>query len=178
MGKAPRHYIQRGQGIGGIFRGIANLFRKSAPSILKSVKSSGNQLIKSKIAKDIGNHTKDALIDIVQEGLAGKNLQSAAEERLIEGKKRISKDLSSTLESLKQEDSPPSYVKKSRKTNKERKRQAVLDSIAFLTEDEDSYSPPKKRSSRKKRFNEPIFPRKYIYRRSGDKNSSVSRQLI
>ena len=78
-------YIQKGYGIGGIFRGIARLFRPIARNVVKIL----NKPEVKKVLKTVGKETINTGSELLIDKLQGKHLKSRLDKRIDIAKKRI-----------------------------------------------------------------------------------------
>ena len=78
-------YIQKGYGIGGIFRGIANFFRPVARNVVKVLNKPGVK----KVLKTMGRETMDTGSELLLDSLRGSDVQSRLNDRVNVAKNRI-----------------------------------------------------------------------------------------
>ena len=93
--KAP--YIQKGYGLGGIFRGVAKFFRPIAKNIIKSINTPGVKNVLKTVGKETLNTGSELLID----SLKGNDIESKLEQRIQKAKKRITDSIEDGINNMK-----------------------------------------------------------------------------
>ena len=81
--RAP--YIQKGHGLGSIFRGVAKFFRPIARNIVNTFK----QPAVKNVLKTVGKETLDTSRELLIDSIKGKDIESKLDQRIKTAKKRI-----------------------------------------------------------------------------------------
>ena len=81
--KAP--YIQKGHGLGSIFRGVAKFFRPLARNIVNTFK----QPAVKKVLKTVGKETLNTGSELLIDSLKGNDIESKMDQRIKTAKQRI-----------------------------------------------------------------------------------------
>lgn len=91
-------YIQKGYGLGGIFRGIVRLFRPVARNVVKVLSKPEVR----KVLKTVGKETVDTGKGLLMDKLQGKDLKSMIDKRINIAKRRIADSIEEGIKSRKQ----------------------------------------------------------------------------
>jgi len=82
-------YIQKGFGIGGIFRNIAKFFRPVARNVVKMV----NKPAVRKVLRTVGKEALNSGSELLLDSLQGNTEKSKLQEKISQAKKRIVKSI-------------------------------------------------------------------------------------
>ena len=82
-------YIQKGRGLGGIFRGIRNLFMPLARRVVTTL----NRPEVKRMLKTIGKETLNTGSELVLDSIQGNDIQSTLDNRINIAKKRFNNTL-------------------------------------------------------------------------------------
>ena len=98
-------YIQKGYGLGGIFRGIVRLFRPVAKNVVKVLSRPEVR----KVLKTVGKETVDTGKGLLMDKLQGKDLKSMIDKRINIAKRRIADSIEEGINSRKQANNIKKY---------------------------------------------------------------------
>ena len=90
-------YVQKGYGIGGIFRSVAKIFRPIARNVTKVI----NQPEVQKVLKTIGKESASAGGELLLDSLRGNNIESKLNNRIKVAKRRIAESIQDGIRSRK-----------------------------------------------------------------------------
>ena len=90
-------YIQKGYGLGSIFRGVAKFFKPLGRSLVRSVNIPEVKDVFKTVGKEAFNTGSELLID----SLKGKNIESKMDKRIQQAKKRIIDSIQDGINSAK-----------------------------------------------------------------------------
>ena len=89
------YFIQRGHGLGSLFRSIGSFLIPVAKKIFPAAKSVAKKVVKSQAAKNIAKELKDSAIDaglnLAETALTGGDLKESAKAGFEGAKKRVTK---------------------------------------------------------------------------------------
>ena len=90
-------YVQKGHGLGGIFKSVAKIFSPLARNI---VRVANNREVKN-ILKTVGEEAMDTGKELLINKLRGENLQPQMKEKLNKSKQRISDSIKEGIAALR-----------------------------------------------------------------------------
>ena len=88
-------YIQKGRGLGGIFRGIKDFFMPLARRVVTTL----NKPEVKRLPKTIGEETLNTGSKLVLESIQGNDIQSTLDQRINIAKKRIAESIEDGIKS-------------------------------------------------------------------------------
>ena len=88
-------YIQKGRGLGGIFRGIRNLFMPLARRVVTTL----NKPEVKRVLKTIGKETLNTGSELVLDSIQGNDIQSILDQRINIAKMRIAESIEDVIKS-------------------------------------------------------------------------------
>ena len=88
-------YIQKGHGLGGIFRGIRNFFMPLARRVVTTL----NKPEVKRVLKTIGKETLNTGSELVLDSIQGNDIQSTLNKRISTAKKRIAESIEDGIKS-------------------------------------------------------------------------------
>ena len=98
-------YVQKGYGIGGIFRSVAKFFRPIARNVTKVISQPEVQ----KVLKTIGKETASAGSELLLDSLRGNNIESKLDKRIKVTKQRIVESIEDGIRSKKRAHNTKNY---------------------------------------------------------------------
>ena len=131
-------YVQKGYGLGGIFRSVAKLFRPIVRNITKAI----NRPEVRNVLKTVGKETFDAGSELLIDSIKGNNIESKLDKRIKIAKQRIVDSIEDGINMSKR-------AKESRKYNR-------LDDSEYLSNASNNYTKRRilnkiKKSSKRRR---------------------------
>ena len=103
--RAP--YVQRGHGLGSIFRGVAKFFRPLARNIVSTL----NNPVVKKVLKTVGKETLDTGSELLIDSLRGNDIDSKLDQRIKKAKQRISDSIEDGINMSKQKKQSKNYTR-------------------------------------------------------------------
>jgi len=88
-------YIQKGHGLGGIFRGIRNFFMPLARRVVTTL----NKPEVKRVLKTIGKETLNTGSELMLDSIQGNDIQSTLDKRINIAKKRIAESIEDGIKS-------------------------------------------------------------------------------
>ena len=107
-------YVQKGYGIGGIFRSVAKFFRPIARNVTKVI----NQPEVQKVLKTIGKESASAGSELLLDSLKGNNIESKLNNRIKVAKQRIVESIEDGIRSKKRAYNTKNYQRLDNDDNK------------------------------------------------------------
>ena len=107
-------YIQKGYGIGGIFRSVANFFRPIARNVTKVI----NQPEVQKVLKTIGKESASVGGELLIDSLRGNNIEPKLNSRIKVAKQRIVESIEDGIRSKKRAHNTKNYQRLDNDDNK------------------------------------------------------------
>ena len=103
--RAP--YVQRGHGLGSIFRGVAKFFRPLARNIVSTF---NNPAVK-KVLKTVGKETLGTGSELLIDSLKGNDIDSKLDQRIKKAKQRIADSIADGINTAKQNKKSKTYTR-------------------------------------------------------------------
>jgi hypothetical protein len=119
--------IQRGSGIGSVLKGLIRFFQPALRKGLKTVTKTGQKLIKSDIAKDLGRKGVEMLKEsgksILTDVIEGKPLKESVKKQIHHQKQKLKNELNRIIDDKSDQIIQPNKKRQSlRRNNNNRRR--------------------------------------------------------